>query len=212
MKRIFLVLLVTSLFSELPAQINYGVEAGLNISNTKGKDPSVIGGSTGFLTGIKIGYGFRDFISVESGLYLSQKGMDRIIFPNISGVEKYNYLEFPVNLIYNLPIPESGKTSVLAGAYFAGLLSANITPDNEGQSSAVNINEMIPASDHGLNFGVRQSLNVSPGLLNLEFKYSFGLKSLDEPFNVIKYGEHITSDGSKKLYNSVIALTIGYTY
>lgn len=212
MKKIFLVLLVISLFTEMPAQFKFGIEAGINISNIKGNDPSIIGGSSGFLTGINVGYDLLNFISVESGLYLSQKGMDRIIFTNLQGVEKYNYLEIPVNLFYNLPIPESGKTSVIAGVYAARLLSANITPDNQGQSSAVNLNEMIPAMDYGLNFGIRQSLNVSSGLLNFGIKYSFGLKSLDEQYNVIKYGEHIISDGSKKLYNSVIAITLGYTY
>jgi hypothetical protein len=212
MKKIFLFLLVISLFTIMPAQIKFGIEAGINISNVKGKDPSIIGGSSGFLTGVKAGYNLLDFISVESGLYLSQKGMDRIIFPDIQGVEKYNYLEVPVNLFFTLPIHDFGKTSLLAGFYAARLVSADIVPDNEGQSSAVSLNEIIPANDYGLNFGIRQSLNVSSGWLNFGIKYSFGLKSLDQPYDVIKYGERIISDGSKKLYNSVVAITVGYTY
>jgi hypothetical protein len=76
----------------------------------------------------------------------------------------------------------------------------------------VSLNEIIPANDYGLNLGIRQSLNVSSGLLNFGIKYSFGLKSLDQPYEAVKYGERIISDGSKKLYNSVVAITVGYTY
>jgi len=212
MKKIFLLLLVISFFTEMPAQFKFGIEAGVNISNIKGNDPSIIDGTSGFLTGINVGYDFLDFVSIESGLYLSQKGVQRTIFTNKHGVESYNYFELPVNLFYNLPIIEPGKTSVFAGVYAARLLSADITPNNEIQAISVNLEDMIPAFDYGLNFGIRQSFNVSSGLLNFKIKYSFGLKSLDKPYNVIKYGENIISDGSKKLYNSVVAITIGYTY
>jgi hypothetical protein len=196
----------------MPAQIKFGIEGGINISNVKGKDPSIIGGTSGFFTGVKAGYDLLDFIFIESGFYISQKGMGRILFSDIQGIEKFNYLEIPLNLFYILPIPESGKTSVFAGVYAARLISADITPDNSGQSSVVNLDEIIPINDYGLNFGIRQSLNVRSGLFNFGIKYSFGLKSLDQRYDVVKYGEHIISDGSKKLYNSVVAINVGYTY
>jgi hypothetical protein len=212
MKIIYVVLIAFILTAEMPAQFKFGIEVGLNISKIKGSDPSIIGGGTGILLGINANYHMLDFLSVESGLYLSQKGADRIIYPNIQGAENYNYLELPLNLVYKLPITGGGMTSVLAGVYTARLLSANITPDNQGQSSAVNLEELIPASDYGLNFGIRQSFNISSGLLNFGIKYTIGLKSIDEQYNVIKYGEHIISDGTKKLYNSVVAVTAGYTF
>ena len=212
MKKTFLAIFVILLFSQAPAQFKYGIEFGFNISTIKGDDPRKISGTNGIVTGLDGQYELFDFLSIGSGLYFSQKGVTQSLYGTIQGIENYNYIEVPLNVFFTLPIPESGKTSVFAGAYIARLLSASVTPDNEGQSSAVNVDDMMRASDYGLNFGIRQGFNLSSGMLNLGIKYSIGLASLDIPYNVIKYGESFTSNGSKKLNNSVIAFTVGYTF
>ena len=151
-------------------------------------------------------------MEIETGLFLSQKGVTRILFTDVQGIETYNYLEIPLNLKYDLPIPETGKTFIFAGVYGARLLSASVNPDNQGQSSAVNLGEILLSGDYGLNFGIGQSFNVSSGMMNIQLKYSYGLTSLDKSYDVIKYGEHFTSDGGKKLNNSVVSVSFGYTY
>ena len=212
MKKILLVIFVLALFSEVPAQFKYGFEVGLNLSSTKGDDPRRISGTSGILFGINGQYEVLNFVSVGTGLYLSQKGVTRSLYNSIQGIENYNYIEIPLNLYITLPIPQSGKTSVLGGIYVSKLLSASVTPDNEGQSSAVNVDDMMPTSDFGLNFGIIQGFKLSSGLLNIGIKYSFGLTTLDKSYNIIKYGESFSSLGNKKFYNTDVALTVGYTF
>ena len=212
MKKIIFVLFVIVFFIETPAQFKYGIEAGLNFATIKGSYPQKLSNTTGILIGINGSYNFFDFLSIESGLYLSQKGVTRILFSDIQGIETYNYLEVPLNLKYDLPIVESGKTFVFAGAYGANLLSAGVRPDNEGQSSSVNIGDILPSWDYGLNFGLGQSFYISSGMMNIRVKYSLGLATLDKAYSVIKYGATFTSDGSNKLNNSVFAISLGYTF
>jgi hypothetical protein len=212
MKKILLLILFISIFIETPAQINYGIEAGLNFATIKGNYPQKLSSTTGILIGINGGYSLFDFLEIGTGLFLSQKGVTRILFTDVQGIETYNYLEIPLNLKFNLPIPEAGKTFILAGVYGSRLLSASVNPDNQGQSSAVNLGEILPSADYGLNFGIGQSFSVSSGMLNIKVNYSYGLTSLDKSYDVIKYGEHFTSDGGKKLTNSVVCVSFGYTF
>jgi len=212
MKKIIFILFVIVFFIETPAQFRYGIEAGINIATIKGNYPQKLSSTTGILIGINGSYNFFDDLSIESGLYLSQKGVTRILFNDIQGIETYTYLEVPLNLKYNLPITEPGKTFIFGGLYGANLLSAGVRPDNEGQSSSVNLGDMIPSWDYGINIGLGQSFNISSGMMNIKIKYSLGLATLDKAYNVIKYGETFTSNGSSKLNNSVISVSFGYTY
>jgi hypothetical protein len=212
MKKIFLVIFVIALFSQVQAQFKYGIEVGYNLSTVKGNDPRILSGTNGIITGLNGQYEFLDYLAVGTGFYFSQKGVTRSLFNSIQGIENYNYIEVPFNLFFTLPIPQPGKTTVFAGAYIARLLSASVLPDNEGQSSAVNIDDMMSASDYGLNFGISQGINVSTGMLNLGVKYSLGLSSIDKVYSVTKYGEPFSSDGSLKLHNSVFAFMVGYTF
>jgi hypothetical protein len=212
MKKIIFVLFVLVFFIETPAQFRYGIEAGINLATIKGNYPQKLSSTTGVLIGINGSYNFFDDLSIESGLYLSQKGVTRVLFNDIQGIETYTYLEVPLNLKYNLPITEPGKTFIFAGLYGAKLLSAGVRPDNEGQSSSVNLGDMIPSWDYGINVGLGQSFNISSGMMNIKVKYSLGLATLDKSYNVIKYGEQFSSYGSKKLNNSVFAITVGYTF
>jgi len=108
-------LFVIVFFIETPAQFKYGIEAGLNISTIKGNYPQKLSNTTGILIGINGSYSFFDFLSIESGLYLSQKGVTRILFSDIQGIETYNYLEVPLNLKYNLPLKSQEKHLYLPG-------------------------------------------------------------------------------------------------
>jgi hypothetical protein len=212
MKKFFFIIFVIFIFNNLQAQIKYGIEAGLNASTIKGNDPGKLGGTSGLLLGINVSYDLFDYISVGSGLFLSQKGVNHYIYGTSVGTERYNYLEIPITLTYNLPIPEAGKTFVFAGGYAASLLNASVSPNNEGLSSDINIGEMFPKGDYGIIMGVGQSFSVSSGTLNFKIKYSLGMVSMDKTYNIFVYGEPLISDGSKKLNNSVISFTIGYTF
>lgn len=212
MKKILFAIFLISLFIETPAQVKYGIEAGLNFATIKGNYPQKLSSTTGILIGVNAGYSLFDFLEIGTGLFLSQKGVTRILFTDVQGIETYNYLEIPLNMKIDLPIPESGKTFVIAGVYGARLISAGVNPNNQGQSSAVNLGEILPSGDYGLNFGIGQSFSISSGMLNIKVKYSLGLTSLDKSYDVIKYGEHFTSEGGKKLNNSVVSVSFGYTY
>src|SRR5664280_746110 len=134
MKKLIFVLFVIVFFIETPAQFKYGIEAGLNLSTIKGNYPQKLNSTTGILIGLNGNYSFFDFLSIESGLYLSQKGVTRILFSDIQGIETYNYLEIPLNLKYNLPIEEPGKTFVFAGVYGACLLYTSPSPRDRTRS------------------------------------------------------------------------------
>jgi hypothetical protein len=139
MRKIILMLFVSAL--SLPAfaqSVKFGVKTGLNEST-----PDVDKTSSDFsnLSGLNAG-AFAEFefgkLSLQPGLYFTQKGFNSktsIIVPvpqggpsgsfNATGRVRLNYLQLPVNVLYNIAV-KPGKIFLGGGPYYGYALSGNV--------------------------------------------------------------------------------------
>ena len=77
--KVFLIAILVAFATESFAQVNFGVKAGLNLSNATVKDnddtySDDFDSKLGFQLGPVVEFGFNDMISLETGLLLSTKG------------------------------------------------------------------------------------------------------------------------------------------
>jgi hypothetical protein len=160
MKKIILVLLLSSLTSFLYAQVEFslGAKAGVNRSKftLKGSD-DITGFQGGAFALIKI----TKFAIQPEFLYMQQGSKLR----DISGDLKTSYVAIPVMLKFYL----IGGLNVHAGPQFGFLTAAKIG----GQS----VKDSIKDSDVTANFGLGWDL---PFGLTVDARYNFGLKDVGD--------------------------------
>lgn len=135
MKKITLIAFLLFTTQLLCAQsVKFGIKAGLNRSFIDGGPlPTGVEGIPryGFHVGVFKIYELNKWSIMPSLLY-SVKGYKVSVTPpatppgvnSITGTRTFNYLELPVNLLYNFKI-NSGKIFVGAGPYLAYMLAAN---------------------------------------------------------------------------------------
>lgn len=134
-KKLTLSIFLLSVTQLLCAQsVKFGIKGGLNRSFIDGGTlpPGVEGiPRYGFHVGVFKEYEFNKWSIMPSLLY-SVKGFRVNVAPpstppgvdKITGTRTFNYLELPINLLYNFKI-NSGKIFVGAGPYVGYLLAAN---------------------------------------------------------------------------------------
>jgi len=216
MKKIILSLFFIAAMSPAFAQtVKYGISGGLNESILSLQNPA---GNNSRLTGFHAGvFSDIDFgkLSIEPGLFYTTKGEKNtavLISPGGSftakGKTTYNYLEMPVNVLYNIPIG-GGKFFIGGGPYIAYGLSGKSTGTTiiASQNGAItNIN------DYPLTFGSQQGdlkrfdfgLGALGGFelnngLSISVGYEHGLTNIDN-----SSGDHIK--------NNVITVSLGYSF
>ncbi|RZA02056.1 MAG: PorT family protein [Sphingobacteriaceae bacterium] len=135
MKKITLIAFLLFTTQLLCAQsAKFGIKAGLNRSFIDGGPlPTGVEGIPryGFHVGVFKEFAFKNWSIMPSLLY-SVKGFKVSVMPpatppgvdKITGTRTFNYLEFPVNLLYNFKI-KPGRIFVGAGPYMGYLLSAS---------------------------------------------------------------------------------------
>src|SRR3982750_3481581 len=137
MKSLIISLFLLSITQSLLAQsIHFGVKGGLNESYIAGLSPN---NNTkgylrpGFHAGAFAEFKFKKW-SVEPGLLFTVKGYKATSNTvqttpggtfniSISGTQTYQYIELPVNLLYNVNV-KPGKIFIGGGPYMGYLLSA----------------------------------------------------------------------------------------
>ncbi len=143
MKTILLFFLFTGTVATSLAQtINYGVKAGLNLSELSGSNTSSIGSSllAGFNAGVILDIGFQNF-SIQPGVFYSTKGeKDATAFAgggNTNTDFQYlpsktvlGYIEMPVNLLYKTKVAPSVILNLGGGPYIAYGVSQSLSIQN----------------------------------------------------------------------------------
>ena len=222
MKKILFSFLFIIVISPVFAQtVKFGISGGLNESSLDSKDQS--GDKYARLAGFNAGiFSDIDFgkVSIEPGLFYTTKGqrLTNIIYyeiPSTSpggslnghGSNIYNYLELPVNILYNIPV-SFGKFFIGGGPYLAYGLSAKSkvsTTETSGGSSTTSESDM-PLSFSGDNADLKR---VDFGL---GAKGGFALKS----GLLISAGyEHGTTNVVNQGYaskNNVFNISLGYSF
>jgi hypothetical protein len=218
MKKILLVLsFLFSVHSLFAQSFDFGIRGGLNESTL---DYKQIPGNTssrraGFNAGIFADLGLGN-ISIQPGLFYTTKGQNGSYSSSatvdgqtttVSGIGKvtYNYLELPVNILYNIRTP-IGKFFIGGGPYLATGLSAHSVITTTSGSSAPNTtnypltfgsnNGDLKRYDYGL--GALGGLRLKNGLL-FSAGYEHGLTG----------NTYNTAQSNKQ---DVISLSVGYTF
>ena len=180
------------------SKTTFGVSAGVNFAKITASVDGVSGsGSSGSLTSFSVGV-FADAplgqnFSIQPGLYYTGKGAGSD--DGSDAKLKLNYLQVPVNFLYNAPFG-GGKFFVGAGPYIGIGLNAKAT--GEGESADLEFGTDVKRTDFGATglLGVR----FDNGLL-LKANYDLGLS------NILPDNEVGVS--SK---NRVIGLSVGFTF
>jgi hypothetical protein len=219
MKKILLIISFAVLSAGVSAQsVNFGVKAGLNLS-TLSVSPSDPGYSssnkTGYHFGVVADIPIREF-SLQPGLYYITKGQkfsSQYTFDFGDGPEnmvekgslRLDYIELPVNLLYNLKVTPDIKIYIGAGGYLAyglaGKLKGTISGDRTGffddnVSFSGNQSDHYKNPDYGLNFIVGERLKH----FSIDVNYSLGLAN-------------ITPNGQgANVKNSAVGISLGYWF
>lgn len=209
MKRTLLLICLAGICSfSFGQSIKFGIEGGVNLSKLAASSSGLTLTSstlTGFRVGGVVDVGFENF-SLQPGLFYSTKG-GSYGSASDGGTAKLtlNYVEIPVNLVYNIPVI-IGKVFIGAGPYVAmgvsgkGTTTGAFTSSGSG-SETENITfgngpNDTKNPDYGINFmgGVRfkGGFLVSAG-------YGLGLGNL-------------SNDNSGSIKNRVINISVGYFF
>jgi hypothetical protein len=178
MKKIIFFLFQLTFVGSLHAQsFNFGISGGVNVSGVYGEQNTAtyFSNLTGFDTGAFADYNWKNF-TVEPGLYFTTKGYNSnthlVTFSpeganpetintfNATGKITLNYLELPLNLLYNFRLP-FGKLFIGGGAFLDYALS--------GQSRGTTSEESQPGTTTTENSSGNTSFGSGPD----EFKKTY---------------------------------------
>ena len=202
MKKIFLTLVLCSLVGATFAQMDFGVTAGLNVSNETMKSGSVSlepDWKAGFQVGVFMDYALTPQLSLIPELLFTQRGMKlemEFLGEKVSSSETVNYIQLPINFAYKLDLGDGQSLFPFVGPYVGYAISGTDKSGDESQKIKFGSGEeeMKPL-DFGLNLGVGYQYT------NIVFKaqYNLGLANLAN-----------TSDFTVK--NTNIAVSVGYIF
>ncbi len=126
MKKILLSCLMVGFLSiTAKAQLTYGPEAGLNISNYNITIPGFIAPTTVWVPGVRIGgivdYGINDNISLQPGLFYAINGIsysyNYLFFGNADISVHINSIQIPANVTYKFGDAAGNRFFLCAGPF-----------------------------------------------------------------------------------------------
>lgn len=184
-KKIFLGL--TVLASSLSFAQQFGVKAGLNLSDISNTSTAVdTKMKTGLYAGVTATFPITESYSIKPELAYNQMGAKTDLYDfggiigQVSTTTKLDYLSLPIMLQYNLP----SNLYLEVGPEFSYMLSANqslntiITP-------STNIN-MDYLNRFNVGAGVGAGLKINENL-GINARYTFGLTGIGKDGNVTDY-------------------------
>ena len=206
------ILLTFCLFSTITTisfaqSFNFGVKAGLNLSNYSVNPPTTWGTKnlTGFHAGVIADIGLKN-ISIQPGLFFTTKG--EVIPENMmqntgqnlgvyNAKEVLNYIELPVNLLYKVKAAPLVKIYFGGGPYLAYGISGHGTQAGAFSTYTVHFDSNgYKNPDYGFNFVAGVELFKK---LLIDANYGLGLGNLSR------------ADGLT-IRNRVIGVSVGYLF
>ncbi|MFO7446171.1 MAG: porin family protein [Ignavibacteriaceae bacterium] len=180
MKKALLVLVVSFLVlgSTAFAQMNFGVKAGLNVSNFGGDDADDTDSKTGLVLGGYMIYRFSDMFALQPELLYSMKGATGEAF-GADATVSLNYIEIPVLVKFLIPI--AGGSSVTPAVFAGPAIGFNVSANSEleiaNQTIEEDIKDNVQSLDLGLALGASIDFPVGMNTLGFDVRYTLGLTS-----------------------------------
>jgi hypothetical protein len=207
-KLIIAMLAIGSIFTATAqTKTTFGVKGGVNFAKVYASadntsETANSGGITSFHAGVfadaPIGQGF----SIQPALYYSGKGFDSNDGIN-TGKLKLNYLQLPVNVVYNVPV-SSGKFFFGAGPYAAYGISGKVQDQISGRSVSVDVNFGNDAGSDvkRMDYGITGLVGFQfTNRLLLSANYDLGLSNI-MPGDNLGYS----------VKNKVAGISLGFTF
>jgi len=162
------------------AQLHLGIVGGLNLANLTGPDVKNSDTRSGFSIGTYQEIKLSPFVSFQPELIFSQKGMiasgDGVFFPSRITC-KFDYLELPLLLKFNLPLNEQANVHLLAGPSVAALVTSRYSTNGDASIPGEEIPDLMKDVDCGFILGGGIGYYTGAGVLNLEIRYEIGAMS-----------------------------------
>lgn len=194
-------------------KIKYTPKVGLTIANHKEK--SEIGNSDtkrkailGFMVGVGMNKPINEHLSIESGVYLTQKGSKSVDegfsdgeeFYSYSDVLKMLYIDVPLLAQYTLFESDEGGLAFYGGVQPSLLLNAKQTNKTANSENKETVTNFFKKFDVAATLGVGY---LFPNGISIHARYDHGLTDI----NVDS-----TPNGSNyfKTYNRVFKFSVGY--
>lgn len=173
------------------AQGNYGVRAGLNLSNLDGNRKA--DNKIGFHAGFMMDYKLHPFIIIQPELLYTQRGTQREI-SKVTTSRLLHYVELPIFLKGSFGTPDI-KIEPYLGPEFRYLVKGGRkVKGGDNESTTDYDKDYINSFDWGLGFGL--DLRINRDML-LGARYSMGMTE-------------VFKDGKDK--NTSIMINLGYSY
>jgi hypothetical protein len=193
MKKIFTILTVVVLTTTV-SFAQFGIKAGLNLANiVNNDDDSDNGMKLGMIIGANYNAELSDAMSLDVSVAFKQSGTKESDEETSGGVTykgsqtvALNYLDISPSLSFNV----SDAMSLSVGPYLAFAMSGNVKSEYSAKGNGVDESESdseaikfgdgdnddgIKATDFGLNFGAKFSINDA---ISVNAGYSMGLTNL----------------------------------
>ncbi len=120
MKKLFLVsaIALVSVASVNAQGAQFGITAGLNLSNAYGDDVENTDMKAGFQAGVVVDLALSENFSIVPELLFSQRGdkVEGIGGYDVTLKETLNYLQLPINAMYKVPVANDSKLLLFAGS------------------------------------------------------------------------------------------------
>lgn len=159
------------------AQFNqFGVKAGVNLSNMSVENADDKNLRTGFHAGVFGRMGLSEYFSLQPELIYTTKGFKNNYDIAVAEGDvnfNLNYIELPVNVVYHL----SEDFAFMAGPYIGYLAGVNVDTNNEvlgffdiDTDSGIDRDNFKP-----IDIGLTAGLDFTLEQFNFGFKYNLGL-------------------------------------
>ncbi|MDP9048564.1 MAG: PorT family protein, partial [Bacteroidota bacterium] len=187
--------------------VSFGVKAGANFSKltTSSSGISVTSSSlTGFHVGAVADIGLGDW-SLQPGLLYSTKGGTYGTASDGTVKLALNYLEVPVNLLYNIHVGV-GKVFIGAGPY----LGWGVSGKGTATGAATSTGSGTETNNITFGSGANDTKNPDFGINILGgFRFTSGL-SLSAGYGIGL--ANLSNDNSGTIKNNVVSLSVGYFF
>lgn len=197
MKFKLIILVVLVVFAQVLNAQTFGIKGGVNLANmnisASGMSispKSIIGVHFGPVVDFKV----KENLYFNTGLLYSLKGM-KISSNGVSGSEKLNYLEIPLNVAYKFSLNETSNFFVEAGPYLAYALSGKDKTGSTTEDVVFGGADNNKRFDFGLGFGP----GVQFGPMVASVNYQIGLVK-------------VVDGQDYKVTNKVLQLSVAYMF
>lgn len=196
-------------------ELTWGVRAGMNFANVLNAPDG--NGRIGFNVGGSLDVGINNWFHVETGLYLSQKGVEAEYQyyeygEGMNQWEEHNrgrfapiYLELPVLASFHVDLGRAAQLQVGVGPYVALALNDDVYFYQRGGSS--HAHPYIDSKLSRFDAGVQASLGVAIKHFYIGAGYQIGLPSTTVWWNQTRY-----SYSEQVCRTSNVMINVGYNF